>query len=66
MKSIEEIESAIKSLPPGELTRFRKWYDEFEADQWDRQLEEDVHEGRLEQSSRQAIKDFREGRCTEL
>ena len=66
MKSIEEIESAIKSLPPKELTRFRKWYDEFEADQWDRQFEEDVHAGRLEQPSRQAIKDFREGRCTEL
>ena len=66
MKSIEEIESAIKNLPPEELTRLRKWYDEFEADQWDRQLEEDVHVGRLAQPSGQAVKDFHDGRCTEL
>jgi hypothetical protein len=56
MKSIEEIESAIKNLPPEELTRFRKWYDEFEA----------VHVGRLAQPSGQAVKDFHDGRCTEL
>jgi hypothetical protein len=66
MKSIEEIESAIKNLPPEDLTRFRKWYDEFEASQWDREIEEDVHAGRLEQASGQAVKDLHEGRCTEL
>jgi hypothetical protein len=66
MKSIEEIESAIKSLPPEDLTRFRKWYDEFETDRWDRKIEEDVRAGRLEKPSDQAVKDLHEGRCTEL
>ena len=66
MKSIKEIESAIKNLSPEEFARFQEWYDSFEADHWDRQLEEDINAGRLEKLSRQAVDDFRKGRCTEL
>ena len=66
MKSIEEIETAVKNLPPEDFERFRTWYEEFEADQWDRQFKEDVHKGRLEKHAKRAIKDFEEGRCTEL
>ena len=66
MKSIEEIETAIKNLPPEDFERFREWYEEFEADQWDRQFEEDVNAGRLEKHAKRAIKDFDKGRCTKL
>ena len=45
MKSIKEIESAIKNLSPEEFARFQEWYDSFEADHWDRQLEEDINAG---------------------
>jgi hypothetical protein len=66
MSTPEEIQSAVSHLPPEELVRFRKWFEQFDADSWDRQFEADVKAGRLDRLADQAIQDFREGRCTEL
>ena len=48
MSTAEEIESAVSGLPPEELSRFRTWFDQFDADSWDRQWEEDARAGRLD------------------
>ena len=37
--SIEELESAVSGLPAAELARFSQWFEEFMAEQWDRQIE---------------------------
>jgi hypothetical protein len=66
MSTAEEIESAVSSLPPEELSRFRRWFEQFDADAWDRQWEEDAEAGRLDRLADKAIRDFRQGRCTEL
>jgi hypothetical protein len=66
MSTTEEIESAVSGLSPEELSRFRTWFDQFDAASWDRQIEEDVAAGRLDRLADQAIEDYRAGRCTEL
>ncbi len=66
MGTTEEIQSAVSNLSPEELSRFRAWFAQFDAEAWDRQFEEDVKAGRLEGLADQAIQDFRAGRCTEL
>ena len=66
MSTAEEIESAVSGLSPEELSRFRTWFDQFDAESWDRQFEEDVAAGRLDRLADQAIEDYRAGRCTEL
>jgi hypothetical protein len=66
MSTIEEVESAVVRLSPDELSRFRAWFEEFDADSWDRQWEDDVKAGRLDKAADRAIRDFRAGRCTEL
>ena len=43
-----EIEQAVTQLPPQELTRFRAWFDEYYAQIWDKQIEEDAKSGRLD------------------
>jgi hypothetical protein len=48
MSTAEEIESAVLSLAPEELSRFRSWFEKFDADEWDRQWEEDATAGRLD------------------
>jgi hypothetical protein len=53
------------SLPPN-LATFRQWFAEFDAAAWDRQIEEDIAAGRLDALADEAIREFREGRCTEL
>lgn len=46
--SITEIEQAITKLSPGELARFREWFEEYCAEVWDKQIEADAKSGRLD------------------
>ena len=64
--STAEIERAIERLPPEELARLRAWFAEFDGARWDRQIEEDVAAGRLDDLAKEAISDLRQGRCTDL
>ncbi|HVG33899.1 MAG TPA: hypothetical protein VM911_12500 [Pyrinomonadaceae bacterium] len=63
---IKEIESAIAQLPPAELAKLAEWFAEFQAQVWDRQLEQDVNSGRLDDLLKQAEQDFEQGRCEPL
>ncbi len=66
MSTVHEIEQAVRSLVPQDLAAFRAWYAEFDAEAWDRQMEQDVAAGRLDQLAEEALRDHREGRCTDL
>jgi hypothetical protein len=66
MNTVQEIESAVAKLSREELAAFRDWFQEFDADAWDKQFETDVAAGRLDALAEEALRDFREGRCTEL
>lgn len=66
MSKIEQIEREIQELTSEELAVFRKWFLEFDAVVWDRQIEEDARAGRLDTLADKAIKDFKSGRCSEL
>ncbi len=64
--SVEELQSAIAELPAPELAAFVRWFEEFVAEQWDRQIEADALAGRLDSASQRADEDFEAGRCTPL
>jgi hypothetical protein len=46
--SVEELEFAIQKLPADEFKRLASWFAEYEAEQWDRQIEADQRTGRLD------------------
>ena len=66
MSKIENIEKEIQKLTPSELADFRKWFHQFDAENWDRQIEEDARAGKLDALADAAIKAFKSGGCTEL
>ena len=66
MQAVQELQSAVSQLSAYELARFREWFDEFDAKAWDKQFEEDVESGKLDQLGNHAIADFREGKCKKL
>ena len=66
MSIVEEAESTVARLSAEELRRFRAWFDQFDADLWDREFEEDVASGQTRRLADRAIQDFRAGRCKEL
>lgn len=64
--SVGEIESAVRQLSPEELVRFREWFAEFDAAQWDRQIESDIAAGKLDALAAEALEDLRRGQTKEL
>ena len=66
MTTVAEITGAVKRLPKRDLARFRKWFSEYDARVWDRQLESDAAAGRLDAVVREAKRDFRAGRTKTL
>ncbi len=63
---IEQIKEAVLQLSPADSALLRRWFDEFDADVWDKQFELDVSEGRLDALGDEAIQDVHQGRCTDL
>jgi hypothetical protein len=63
---LSEIEAAIQRLSPEDLRAFRRWFAEYDAQLWDSEFERDVAEGRLDALAEEAIRDYHEGRCTDL
>ena len=62
--SVQELEAAVARLEPDDLARFAKWFEDYQADEWDRQFESDVAAGRLDALGRQADDEFEAGRTT--
>jgi hypothetical protein len=66
MTTVKEITGAVKLLPGRDLARFRKWFADYDAAGWDRQLESDVGTGRLDALIQEAQRDHRGGRTKVL
>lgn len=64
--SVQEIETAVTRLSADELARFSQWFEEYVADQWDRQIEADILAGRFDVAGKRAQGEFETGRCKPL
>jgi len=66
MTEIEKLEKRIESLSPEELAKFRTWFIEFDARLWDRQIEADSKDGKLDRIVNSALADYKSGRSKEI
>lgn len=66
ISEVEVAENAVRKLSPEDLSRFREWFAQFDADAWDKQIEADVKAGRLDHLKDEALKDFHNGNYREL
>jgi hypothetical protein len=66
MTTAEEIEKAVERLPPGELARFRAWFEAFDAAQFDAAIERDARAGKLDALADEALDAHRAGHSREL
>lgn len=65
-RTVKEIEQAIAQLPKDQLAEFRSWYEKFDAEVWDRQIEEDITAGKLDALADAALADHKAGRTKKL
>lgn len=66
MSKIEQLQEAVSHLTPEQLAAFDKWYAEYMADAWDRQIEADSLAGKLDFLIDEAQEDIRAGRVRDL
>ena len=66
MSSVDEIEEAVKDLSEADYVKFRDWFAEFEASQWDARIENDIAEGKLDQLADKAVAINRSGAAKAL
>jgi hypothetical protein len=66
MSKLEQIESAVASLAEKELKAFRRWFAEFDAARWERQIKRDSTDGKLGNIINKAKREHRKGKSTSL
>lgn len=66
MGNVERIEQDVRALSPEELAKFRAWFLEYDWAAWDRQLERDVHAGKLDTFADRALRDHAAGKTKPL
>ncbi len=64
--NLKEIKQAVSELSNEDLAKFRTWFAEFDAEEWDRQFEADVATGKLDALAQKALKELIKGNCTDL
>ena len=66
MTKLEKIEQDIASLIPGEVAKLARWFAEFQADVWDKQIEVDAKSGRLGSLAEEALASHHAGKTRPL
>ena len=66
MTKIEQLEQEVKKLSRADLATFREWFQEYDADVWDRQIEEDVRAGKHNRLADEAQAAHKAGQTKEL
>jgi hypothetical protein len=64
MSTVREIEDAVQRLTEEDRKVFRAWFAEFDAKEWDRQLENDVRAGQLDWLVEEARLAKQDGTCS--
>jgi hypothetical protein len=66
MTRVKAIEEEVEKLSPDELSELRDWILERDWERWDRQIERDAAEGRLEPLFERALEAQRQGKSREV
>ncbi len=66
MLKVDDIKEAITQLSPDDLNELRAWFDERDAELWDRQIEQDVTAGKLDALAEEALLAAKNGQATDL
>ena len=61
MSKVENLEREIQKFTQSELKAFRRWFREYDSDEWDRQIDEDARTGKLDKLAEEALAAHRAG-----
>ncbi len=59
--NVQEIETAITQLPIKKLIELSAWFEEYQAQVWDKQIEDELENGRLDAILAEVDTEYEEG-----
>jgi len=66
MLTLEQLETAILQLSPDDFNQLLEWFFDLDYQRWDKQLENDIAAGKLDNLAQEAMIDFEAGRYQEI
>ncbi|MEK7656127.1 MAG: hypothetical protein AAB412_00075 [Elusimicrobiota bacterium] len=66
MTKVQLLEREVKKLDRSSLEAFRNWFQHFDSDAWDLQIQRDARSGKLGKLSREALAAHKSGKTREL
>ena len=66
MMLVQQIKKEVAGLPKMQLKEFRSWFEDFDASEWEKQFEEDIASGKLDDIAKKAVSDFKKGKFKKL
>jgi len=66
MTALEHLETQVQQLSPSDFAKFRKWFQEYAWQEWDRKIEQDSKSGKLKALAEKALADHAAGRTKPL
>ena len=61
-RTVKEVERSVAQLPQEQLRQFRAWYEKFDSEAWDEQIQKDIAAGKLDVLAEVAIADHQAGK----
>lgn len=66
MTTLEAVENEVERFSLKELAEFRLWFEKFDSDAWDRQIETNAAAGKLDSLAKEAIAEYESGKAREI
>ena len=66
MSRVDEIKTAIESLPEEEFAEIRQWLSEKDWEEWDQRIQQDSQSGRLDFLAQEAFDEKAKGKLRDL
>ncbi len=66
MTTLVAVQEAVRALPAEEFDAFSSWFEQYEEERWDRQIERDQNSEPLRSLMAKARADFEAGKCTPI
>jgi hypothetical protein len=66
MTKLDKLEEEVRGLDRKELAVFRNWFQDYDAEEWDRQIEMDIVSGRMEALAEKALREHKAGKTREI
>jgi len=63
MSNLSQIEATILKPHSDEFQQLRQWFFDIDNQLWDKQIEQDILDGKLESLGEEAIAEFKAGQC---